>query len=86
MPSLLDDGRAPVAQALAAGLPIIGSRQSQEVRRLVTEGVNGWLFNPLDPYDMLGGLTKALAAAPQTLAAMRGRARASVTGAAPGLA
>ncbi len=84
VPSFLDDGRAPVAKALAAGLPILGSRQSREVRHLVTEGVNGWLFDPLEPGDMLGGLTRALAAAPQTLAAMRGRARASVTGAVPG--
>ena len=84
VPSFLDDGRAPVAAALAAGLPVVGSLQSREVRNLVTEGVNGWLFDPLEPGDMLGGLTRALAAAPQTLDAMRCRARASVAGAAPG--
>ncbi len=78
VPSFLDDGRAPVAEALAAGLPVVGSRRSREVTYLVTEGVNGWLFNPLDPGGMLGGLTRALAAAPQTLAAMRRQARASV--------
>lgn len=82
VPSMLDASHAPVVEALAAGLLIVGSRQSREVRHLVIEGVNGWLFDPYARGSLLDCLTRALAASPQDLEAMRGLARASV--AAPG--
>ena len=46
--SVVDDVRGHVAEALAAGLPVIGSRRCREVRRHVTDGLTGWLFDPPD--------------------------------------
>lgn len=78
VPSLTDGRRAPVAQALAAGLPVLGSRREREVRRHVREGVNGWVFDPLQPDDMPRALARALACPAERLDEMRDAARARV--------
>lgn len=87
VPAIDDELRFPVAEALAAGLPILGSRRNRAVRHLVTEGVTGWLFDPLRPGDMLGGVTRAIETSAPWLSEMRLRAREAVcpnqAGAAP---
>ena len=78
VPSLVDDRRAPVLEALAAGLPVLGSRVDRKVRRLIRDEVNGWLFNPLQPEDMAQALSRALDSPLGTLEQMRDHAQALV--------
>ena len=48
LPSLADTWATVINEAMAAGLPILGSIRSQAVEELVQEGVNGWIYDPLD--------------------------------------
>jgi len=73
--SLADGRQAQVAYGLAAGLPVLGSSRSRTVRQLVREGVNGWLFDPLQPADMMQALNRALDTPAGQLDRMRARAR-----------
>lgn len=73
------DDPAPVAEALAAGLVVVGSAQDPEVRRFVVDGVNGWVFDP-HRLDRLGrAIGLALGAVSDKLAAMRAAGRERVT-------
>lgn len=76
VPSLADDRMSPIPEALAAGLPVLGSRRNRKVRQLVRDGVNGWLFDPLQPAEMLRALDLALGSPPETLDQMQERGRA----------
>ena len=75
VPSLTDAGRGHVAEALAAGLPVLGSRRNGEVRRHVTDDVTGWLFDPLVPGDMESAIARCLGTSGDRLAEMGVRAR-----------
>ena len=77
-PSLADDKQAQVAQGLAAGLPVLGSTRNRIVRQLVREGVNGWLFDPLRPADVVQAVKRALDLPAGQLDRMREQARALV--------
>jgi glycosyltransferase involved in cell wall biosynthesis len=48
-PSLNDEWGLVVNEALDAGLPVLGSIHSQAVATLVRPGVNGAIFDPLEP-------------------------------------
>ena len=76
VPSLIDDRKAPVAEALAAGLLVLGSRLDRKVRQLVRDDVNGWTFDALQPADMARGLGRALDAPTARLEQMRDHAQA----------
>ena len=76
--SVIEDVRGHVAEALAAGLPVMGSRRCSEVRRHVTDGLTGWLFDPLTPGDMLEAVTRAFDTSPDRLADMKISARDAV--------
>ena len=83
VPTLVDggraaDGRTPVGEALAAGLPVLGSRLDRTVRRWVGEDANGWLFNPLRPEELADALGRALDSPDGTLEQMRDHAQAAV--------
>lgn len=78
VPSLADDMRVPVAQGLAAGLPVIGSKRNRLVRQLVQDDINGWLFDPLRPGDMSRALSRALGSSIEQLNGMRDQGRALV--------
>ena len=78
VPSLAGGEQAHVAQGLAAGLPVVGSRRSSTVRQLVHEGANGWLFDPLQPADVLRAVSRALDTPAGQLDRMRREARMSV--------
>ena len=84
VPSVRDDGHAPVADALAAGLPVLGCRRNRRVSRLVCQGINGWLFDPAQPMDMLAALSRALAVSAGQHGEMRANARAAGAGASRG--
>ena len=45
-PTLGDEWGVVVNEALANGVPVIGSLHSQAVEELIIEGENGWLFRP----------------------------------------
>lgn len=45
-PSLSDEWGLVINEALASGLPVLGSVYSQAVNELIREGVNGWRFRP----------------------------------------
>jgi FkbM family methyltransferase len=78
LPTLLDPWALVVNEALAAGLPVLGSIYSQAVEELVREGVNGWTFRPDDPREFQDALTRAFSTPPDELDRMRNAARDSV--------
>ncbi len=69
-PSLADEWGVVVNEALAAGLPVLGSVYSQAVEELVEEGRTGWCFRPDEPHGAYGALDRALRAPPGELARM----------------
>lgn len=77
--SVIDGARGYVAEALAAGLPVIGSRCCSEVRRHVTDDVTGWLFDPLTPGDLFAAVTRAFDTSPDRLVDMQLAARAAIS-------
>lgn len=58
-PTLADEWGVVVNEAMAAGLPIIGSLYSQAVEELVVNESNGWSFYPDDEQQTLLVLDKA---------------------------
>lgn len=76
VPSLIDDRKAPVMEALAAGLLVLGSRLDRKVRQFVRDDVNGWTFDALQPADMARGLSRALDTPAERLEQMRHHAQA----------
>jgi glycosyltransferase involved in cell wall biosynthesis len=61
-PTLADEWGLVVVEALAAGLPVLGSLYSQAVEDLVVDGVNGWTFHPDREEEMDSALDRALRA------------------------
>lgn len=56
VPTLTDTWGLVVNEALASGVPVLGSLYSQAVDELIEDGVNGWRFFP----DRDGGARRAL--------------------------
>ena len=75
LPTMLDEWGLVVNEALASGIPVLGSVYSQAVEELVTDGSNGWLFDPLHPASLTRALDLLFTVSPDTLAEMRGCAR-----------
>lgn len=59
-PTLADEWGLVVNEAMAAGLPVLASCRAQAAEEMVTEGENGWLFDPLDPASTDRTLSRAL--------------------------
>ncbi len=74
-PSLLDEWGLVVNEAMATGLPVLGSIYAQAVEELVVDGTNGWVFDPLLPASLETALDRALTTPPDRLPAMRAAAR-----------
>jgi glycosyltransferase involved in cell wall biosynthesis len=74
-PSLADEWGVVVNEALAAGLPVLGSLYSQAVEELIEDGVNGWTFRPDHPAEMYGALDIAMTVPKERLSEMRGEGR-----------
>jgi glycosyltransferase involved in cell wall biosynthesis len=53
IPTLEDNWSLVVPEAMACGLPIICSKYNGCWPELVKEGINGWVFDPLDSSDIL---------------------------------
>ncbi len=77
-PTLGDEwGLVPI-EAMASGIPVLGSVLSQSVEATVIESKNGWTFNPLQEQAMTDAIGRALRTNAETLAMMSEIARASV--------
>lgn len=74
-PTLADEWGLVVHEAMAGGVPVIGSIHSQAVEELCQEGKTGWLFDPESESSMSAAIERALAAQPDELAVMRAHAR-----------
>jgi glycosyltransferase involved in cell wall biosynthesis len=77
LPTLADSWGLVVNEAMAAGLPVLGSCRSQAVEELVKDGETGWLFNPDDPRDVDSALDRALSANQMSRNQMGAKARES---------
>lgn len=82
-PTLGDEWGLVVNEALAAGVPVIGSRYSQAVEELVRCEQNGWVFAPDSVGAVRQAVAHALACDPESVATMREAARSSVAGLEP---
>jgi glycosyltransferase involved in cell wall biosynthesis len=72
-----------VNEALAAGLPVLGSRYSQAVEELVRDGVNGWTFRPDHPDEVYAAVDRAMTAPDEKLNEMRHAGRERILPFAP---
>ncbi len=77
LPSLADTWGVVVNEALASGLPVLGSVHAQAVSELVEDGVNGWTFRPEDGDAIYAALERALHTSWGQLEGMRQDARAT---------
>ncbi len=77
-PTLADEWGMVVNEAMAAGLPVLGSTFSQAVEELVREGQNGWCFRPNSRNEMYSALDRALSTSESKMSEMRRNARKTV--------
>jgi len=77
-PTLSDEWGMVVNEAMAAGLPVLGSVYSQAVEELVRESATGWTFRPDHPDEVQQALDQALLTPASELAALRGICRQTV--------
>jgi glycosyltransferase involved in cell wall biosynthesis len=75
-PTLADTWGLVVNEAMAMGVPVLGSIRSQAVTELIEDGVSGWWIDPTSPSDMDRGLDRALQASGEMLSEIATRARA----------
>ena len=79
LPTLADEWALVVNEGLASGMPVLGSSYSQAVQDLVVDGENGWVYRVDHTEEVRAAVAKFLACDESTLAAMRERAKASVS-------
>ncbi len=77
-PTLADEWGMVVTEAMASGIPVLGSLYSQAVEELVSNGENGWTFRPDRREEMDVALDSALNASDNLLNRMAESARAGV--------
>src|SRR5439155_2548854 len=77
-PTLDDEWGIVVNEAMAAGLPVVGSRYAGAALELVREGETGWLFDPLDTLAFVAVLRRIAATPRDVFHAMGQRARAAI--------
>ncbi len=75
LPTLADTWALVVNEAMAVGLPILGSVHSQAVEEMVVDGINGWKFRGDDPEDSYRALCLVMDCPGDQLASMGKRAR-----------
>jgi glycosyltransferase involved in cell wall biosynthesis len=77
-PTLADEWGLVVNEALASGMPVLGSLYSQAVAELVKDGVNGWTFSADSPGESYNAVDRALTTSGERLMTMRTAARRSI--------
>jgi glycosyltransferase involved in cell wall biosynthesis len=70
-PTLADEWGVVVNESMAAGLPVLGSRYSQAVEELVTDGVTGWTFRPDQGAEVYAAVDRAMSTSDSQLEDMR---------------
>lgn len=75
LPTLADTWAVVVNEAMASGLPVLGSLYSQAVEEMVEEGRTGWTFHPDNAAEMYSALDRALTCSVVDLNRMRISAR-----------
>src|SRR5215211_554937 len=78
-PTLADEWGLVVNEAMACGLPVLGSTYSQAVEELVEDGTNGWVFRPDSHEATFNALDRALRTPHEVLQGMRESARNKVS-------
>jgi glycosyltransferase involved in cell wall biosynthesis len=73
-PTLSDEWGMVVNEAMAAGLPVLGSIHAQAVEELVRDGITGWVFDPGDPLSLDRAVDRAMATPATALDVMRAQA------------
>ncbi len=77
-PTLADEwGLVPI-EAMASGIPVLGSIYAQSVEACCVEGRNGWIFDPMDNDSMAQAIDRAMNVSPETRFEMGQHARESV--------
>lgn len=76
-PTLADTWGLVVNEAMASGLPVLGSVYSQAVEMLVVDGQNGWTFRPDDTKQAYHAIDRCLNTPEDVIGRMREHARAS---------
>ncbi len=77
-PTLADEwGLVPI-EAMASGVPVLGSIHAQSVEAEVTEGVSGWVFTPTDAESVMSSIERAMACSPTMLLQMGEAAKQAV--------
>ncbi len=84
--SLMDEWGLVVNEAMASGLPVLGSIHAQAVEELISHGVEGWVFDPLDAEGFDAAIGHALDASPEQRAAMAAAARRRIMALTPAAA
>ncbi len=82
-PTLADEWGMVVTEAMASGVPVLGSLYSQAVEELVEDGENGWTFRPDRPEEIDSALNRALTTPHERMDRMARYARARVCGITP---
>ncbi len=77
LPTLADTWGVVVNEALAAGLPVLGSVHAQAVAELVEDRKNGWTFAPERPEEIYSAIDRAMNASCEQLDTMRAHARST---------
>lgn len=85
-PTLSDEWGLVVNEAMASGLPVLGSRYSQAVEDLVQDGTTGWTFAPDNEDEVDSAIKRAIEAPESTIHSMGQLARLAVNAAAPACA
>lgn len=77
-PTLADEwGLVPI-EAMASGVPVIGSVLAQSVESVVQDGFNGWSYDPRHAPSLMSAIESALACSPERLLVMGQNSRKSV--------
>jgi glycosyltransferase involved in cell wall biosynthesis len=71
LPTLADEWGVVVNEALASGMPVLGSTYSQAVEELIREDMTGWTFRSDHADEIREALGRAFATTPEELDVMR---------------
>jgi glycosyltransferase involved in cell wall biosynthesis len=74
-PTLADEWGTVVSEAMASGLPVLGSVEGQAVEELVRDGVSGWLFRRDKEHEIYDAIDRSMKTSPEQLSRMRIEAR-----------
>lgn len=75
LPAFADTWGLVVNEAMASGLPVLGSLGAQAVEELVVEGQTGWVFRPESEGSRYSAIERAMACDGDRMAEMGERAR-----------